>query len=327
LKPVFAVALAVVVLLSFSCAKKIKVGPEEARVIAKEAYIYGLPMVDNYRVMYSYAVYKDSGAYKAPFNRLAIVMPDTTQSDSTRQASIIEPPYALSWLDLRKDAVVLTIPSIYEGQEFHVQLVDLYTHNFAELGTKQGIVGGSYMIVKGPWAGEQPSKVAGVIQCETSFALAIIRGAPLHKGPTAMEAFLTTFDVETLSAFNGEPPKKTDTLIFPPYSTETALSVGFFQYMNFLLQFCPVHPSEIQERASFAKLGIAAGKHFNVATMDHDMREAVEAGMSDARATIAEAIANTPAGAARYGSREQLKNDFLARAAAAKIHLYGNSSP
>lgn len=30
------------------------VTPEEARVIAKEAYIYGFPMVDHYRVQYSY---------------------------------------------------------------------------------------------------------------------------------------------------------------------------------------------------------------------------------------------------------------------------------
>ena len=28
--------------------------PEEARAIAKEAYIYGFPMVDNYRVQYAY---------------------------------------------------------------------------------------------------------------------------------------------------------------------------------------------------------------------------------------------------------------------------------
>jgi hypothetical protein len=29
------------------------VTPEQARAIAKEAYIYGYPMVDNYRVQYA----------------------------------------------------------------------------------------------------------------------------------------------------------------------------------------------------------------------------------------------------------------------------------
>ena len=32
------------------------VTPEQARAIAKEAYIYGFPMVDSYRVQYSYFV-------------------------------------------------------------------------------------------------------------------------------------------------------------------------------------------------------------------------------------------------------------------------------
>lgn len=30
------------------------VTPEEARAIAKEAYVYGFPMVDGYRVLYAY---------------------------------------------------------------------------------------------------------------------------------------------------------------------------------------------------------------------------------------------------------------------------------
>jgi hypothetical protein len=40
--------------------------PEEARAIAKEAYIYGFPLVDNYRVEYSYFVDRPSPEFKAP---------------------------------------------------------------------------------------------------------------------------------------------------------------------------------------------------------------------------------------------------------------------
>lgn len=319
--------LAAAVVLTFACAKKVKVGPEEARVIASEATIYGLPIVENYRVMYSYAVYKQSGAYKAPFNRLAIVMPDTTQADSTRAPMVLEPPYALSWLDLRKDAAVLTIPPLHEGQQFHVQLVDLYTHNFAELGTAAGNASGSYMIVQGPWSGEPPSKIATVIPCETAFALVIIRGAPRSKTYAAMEVFLTGFNIETRSQFEGSRPQTPDALIFPPYSRETAGTAAFFQYLNFALQFCPVHPSEVEVRARLAKLGIAGGKRFDVATMDKGMRSAIDEGMNEARAAIAGEIANTPADAAKYGSREQLRNNYLARAVAAKIRLYGPQLP
>ena len=38
------------------CCSGQSVGAQEARAIAKEAYIYGSPMVDSYRVTYAYFV-------------------------------------------------------------------------------------------------------------------------------------------------------------------------------------------------------------------------------------------------------------------------------
>jgi len=35
---------------------QLQVRPDEARAIAKEAYIYGFPLVDSYRILYSYFV-------------------------------------------------------------------------------------------------------------------------------------------------------------------------------------------------------------------------------------------------------------------------------
>ena len=39
------------------------VTPEQARAIAKEAYVYGFPLVDNHRVMYAYFVDKGGPEY------------------------------------------------------------------------------------------------------------------------------------------------------------------------------------------------------------------------------------------------------------------------
>ena len=46
------------------------VTPEEARAIAKEAYIYGYPMVDSYRIQYGYFVDKNDPEYKGPWNEI-----------------------------------------------------------------------------------------------------------------------------------------------------------------------------------------------------------------------------------------------------------------
>src|SRR2546430_17161439 len=44
--------------------------PAETKAIAEEGFIYSLPIVMNYAVMYEYAVDKNSGQYKAPFNQI-----------------------------------------------------------------------------------------------------------------------------------------------------------------------------------------------------------------------------------------------------------------
>jgi hypothetical protein len=44
--------------------------PEEARAIAKEAYIYGFPLVDSYRIQYSYFVDRNNPEYKGGWNEI-----------------------------------------------------------------------------------------------------------------------------------------------------------------------------------------------------------------------------------------------------------------
>ena len=42
----------------------------EAKDIAEEGFIYGLPLVMNYAVMQEFAVDRNSGQFKAPFNEI-----------------------------------------------------------------------------------------------------------------------------------------------------------------------------------------------------------------------------------------------------------------
>ena len=63
-------AAALLIGLAFTTVRAADVTPAEARVIAKEAYIYGEPIVDNYRVQYAYFVDTKSPEYKAPWNHI-----------------------------------------------------------------------------------------------------------------------------------------------------------------------------------------------------------------------------------------------------------------
>ena len=56
--------------LTLTTARAADITPAETKAIAEEAYIYGLPIVMNCAVMYEYAVDRNSGQFKAPFNEI-----------------------------------------------------------------------------------------------------------------------------------------------------------------------------------------------------------------------------------------------------------------
>ena len=55
---------------AFTAAAQTAVSPAEARAIAKEAYIYGYPLVDSYRVEYAYSVDRKDPEFKARWNEI-----------------------------------------------------------------------------------------------------------------------------------------------------------------------------------------------------------------------------------------------------------------
>ena len=66
--------------------------PAAARAIAKEAYIYGYPVVDNYRVQYSYFVDRKSPEFKAPWNQIANIPRIATPADTAVQTVNADTP-------------------------------------------------------------------------------------------------------------------------------------------------------------------------------------------------------------------------------------------
>ena len=57
----------------------------EARKIAQEAYIYGYPMVDNYRILHAYFVDTQNKEFKAPWNHLVNIARVYTSEDKAVQ--------------------------------------------------------------------------------------------------------------------------------------------------------------------------------------------------------------------------------------------------
>lgn len=181
--------------------------PAEIRQIARDAYVYGFPMVDNYRIQYAYFVDPTNPDYKAPYNQLLNVPRVYTPVDTAVQTPNSDTPYSFVGLDLRREPIVFTVPPIEQKRYWSIQLIDLYTHNFAYLGSRTtGNAGGSFLIAGPNWKGSTPPGITKVIRSETDLALALYRTQLFNAGDLkAAQAIQAQYKVQPLSAFLGRP--------------------------------------------------------------------------------------------------------------------------
>jgi hypothetical protein len=310
------------------------VTPAQARAIAKEAYLYGFPIVDNLRVQYSYFTDKSNPEYKAPYNTLFNIPRVFTPDDRAIQTPNSDTPYSWIGLDLRAEPIVFTVPPAAKDRYWSLQLIDLYTHNFAYLGSRTtGNGGGSYMIAGPGWRGATPKGITKVIRSETLIASAQFRTQLFNPGDLEnVKKIQNQYIVRPLSAFLGGPaPKPAAPIDFPkPLSVEAQkASPDFFRQLNFGLRFAPTHSSERALMARFARIDVGAGKTFDAAKLPPDVSAAIEAGMADAWKEIEQLKAQVSAGELAsgdvFGTREFLKNNYGYRALAAHLGIYGNS--
>ena len=308
------------------------VSPAEARAIAKEAYIYGFPVVDNYRVQYAYFVDTKNREYKAPWNQIWNSARLFTAADRAIQTANSDTLYSMVGADLRAEPLVLTVPAMEKDRYFSVQLIDYYTQNFDYIGTS-GNGGGTFLLAGPDWNGETPKGIDKVFRSETELAFPGYRTQLFNPADLDnVKKVQAGYKVQTLSAFLGQPaPKAVPAIDFikPLTPAEQRTSAEFFNILNFVLQVCPTVPSETALMERFAKIGVGAGKTFNVATLAPNIKTAIEQGMADAWAEHAalqkQIDAREVSTGKFFGTREFLKNNYLYRMAGAVYGIYGNS--
>jgi hypothetical protein len=319
---------------SLNACAAVEVSPVEARAIAKEAYIYGYPMVDGYRIQYAYFVDHDNPEFKAPWNQIRNMPRVFTPDDKVVQIPNSDTPYSTLGLDLRAEPIVITVPPIEKNRYFSVQLTDFYTFNFGYIGSRTtGNDGGSFLIAGPSWNGGLPPGIKKVFRCETEFALAGFRTQLFNPGDLDnVKKVQAGYEAQPLSQFVGTPAPpaapKVD-FIRPLTRDQERTLPEFFGILDFVLEFCPTNPSERELMARFAKLNIGAGKNFDVAKLSPEVKRAIEDGMADAWHAFAEAKKQVDAGNVTtgdiLGTRKYLKNNYMYRMLAAVLIIYGNS--
>ncbi len=309
--------------------------PAEARTIAKDAYIYGYPMVDGYRVQYTYFNDRKNSEYKGVRNQVHSTARVYTPEDTAIIGPNSDTPYSTLGIDLRTEPLVLTVPKIEPNRYFSIQLIDAYTFNFDYIGTRTtGNDGGSFLIAGPNWKGETPKSIKKLFRSDTYLALAAYRTQLFNPSDIEnVKKIQAGYKVQPLSTFLGQSapkPARSIDFIKPLTPEAQRTSPEFFNILNFILQFCPTDPSETELLARFAKIGVGAGNRLDTAKLSLEMKTAIEQGIADAWAEFAE-FKKTKFDTGQvtfgdmFGTRQFLKNNYFYRFAAGAIGLYGNS--
>jgi hypothetical protein len=328
------IAAALISALALTTAHAADITPAEIKTIAQEGFVYGLPIVMGYAVMYEYAVDKNSGQYKAPFNQIQNEARVFTYKDTAIVTPNSDTPYSLIWLDLRAEPMVISVPAVEKSRYYSVMLCDGNTFNYGYIGSRAtGSDAGDYMVASPDWRGDTPPGIKKVFNSTTQFSIAIFRTQLFNPAdmPNVVKV-QSGYKAQPLSAFLKQPaPPAAPAINFPKVNSEL-VKMNFFDYLDFSLQFAPAGPEEIATREKLARLGVGAGKKFDFNSLSPEQKAAVVEGMKAGEAEVEDGVKKIGTNingwhiASIAGDRAFFNGDWLKRAEAAKAGIYGNDA-
>jgi hypothetical protein len=304
--------------------------PDEARAIAKEAWLYAYAPLQGYQTLWNQTQNKAFPGYVGGFNQFRHYARSATPADTDIVTPNNDTPYSWAWLDLRAEPILLSLPAVPAPRYYVNQWFDLYTHNFAYTGVRStGRQAGTYLFVGPRWKGTVPKGITRVFRAETDFVGTLTRTQ--LNGPSdipQLQALQAQYRLIPLSRFTAKAtPPSSPRVAWPVWDASKAEGIGFIGYLNALLPFMPTEPSERALMERFARIGIGPGVPFDPAKLDLSIRTAMEEGVvSAAQELKAKALTQTSS-QGFFGTREELGPDYITfRSMGALLGIYGNSS-
>lgn len=306
-----------------------QVSADAVTKIAAEAFIYGYPIVENYRVMY-YSTHDKNYNQYAPFNSFYHARNVATPHDTIFVAPNVETPYSYATLNVKNEPVILTIPAFESNRFIAVPFYDLYTHVIYTISPRNnGNGGGSFLIANEKWKGPLPKGVKKRINSETDLIYVLIRTQLFGNDDLErVHQLQSQFKIQTLSEYEDKPAKPFKAIPYlkplspqSPYSTP---DLEFFNVLNFALQFTNPHPSETALLKRFASIGISAGKPFQ--TKANPYAEALLDGIKKGQDSFLAYLPSIKSSSEIFGSRSYLKNNYIGRAVGAWTGIYANEA-
>ncbi|WP_254897809.1 DUF1254 domain-containing protein [Kitasatospora sp. NA04385] len=297
--------------------------PAAVRRTAAQAWTWGYPMLENYRMLYPQAIDDADPRYVGGFG----VFRHHPQPAAAAGTDAVTPDrdtaHSWAWLDLRAEPWVLEKPAT--GRYHVLPVHDLDTAYVGFVGSRTtGDGAGRYLIAGPGHRANPPEGFDGVLRADGNLVGIVGRTASAGEGDAPeVERVQAGYLLKPLSEHLGTPRPVAGEPVWPVWRGEEVLgTLEFFSLLDFLLGFFPALPADADLRGRLTELGVGSGD-FEPAALPAEVREAMLAGIADARAELARAVEGATAGAVRSGTREQLGTDHLNRALGARTGLYG----
>jgi hypothetical protein len=270
---------------------------EDVETIAREAYTYFYPLVllDISRKHFT-NIEPGKMFARGPMNTFshARTFPPAALRGATHPN--FDTLYSNGWLDLTREPVIISVPDT-QGRYYLLQLLDMWMDTFGGVGKRTTGTGAGNFVVTGPgWLGELPP---GLRRIDAPTPYVWVIGRTRTDGPQDYDAVHDVqdgYNITPLSRWN-KPPQDIAVAIDPSVDmhtppveqVKTMTPDAYFAYAVELLEINGPHLIDQPLLARMKRLGIEAGRSFDVAELDPVIRQALQTAPAAAqKAMIAE---------------------------------------
>ncbi len=299
-----------------------KITPDEAKKIAKEAYIFNYPLVMYYRTMYLQAIDTQSPSYSGGFGQW-LHLGTSTPKDTDIVSPNNDSPYSYSWVDTRAEPWVLTMPKIEAKRFYTSQWDDLWGFVIGNAGSvDDGNDGVNVLLASPTWKGKLPKGVKRVVQGDSEFLGTLTRTQLIEpKDLPNVKKIQKEYKLQPLSAYLGKSaPAAAPAIDWKPWKEGLETTDEFWAYVNFLLPFTTPNPQDKPVLDRMAQIGLGA----NATKPSAEIQAAMQQGMQDALAELKKGSTHITDPSLFFRSRKDLDKDYFNRALGVLVGIFGN---
>lgn len=286
---------------SFAARSAEALSAEEARSIARNAYLYFYPLV-TMDVTRKQLTNVEAGKSEigGPMNMFANVPEFPTADMRTVVRPNFDTLYSSGWLDLTKEPVVITAPDT-GGRYYLLPMLDMWSDVFASPGWRTtGTQAANFLVTPPGWDPSLRQKMIETfrlptdiqrIEAPTPYVWVI--GRTKTDGPAdydAVHKIQAGYKITPLSQW-GKAPQPVEVKIDPSIDMKTPpklqvdnmAGAKYFAYAAELLKLHPPHVTDQPIVAQMHHIGLEPGKPFDVAKLDPAVQKAIESAPQEAQ--------------------------------------------